>query len=233
MWAEILGRGAVGVDDDFFALGGDSFQAVRAVRDIDPGCASSTCSPAPPSASWPRYLDGGSRASGRAAAPPRRAAPRAELTVVCVPYGGGSAAAYRPLAPSAPRLAGHGLLAVELPGHDPARPDETAAADGGAGRPARRRARRDRSRPAASVRPLRRLGRRDRTGAAAGGAAARGSPALVVGGSFPAARLPGRLSAWCNRQPPRRPVDLRPHLPRLAAHARRPGETSTTPRPTG
>ncbi|MFC7642126.1 thioesterase II family protein [Streptosporangium lutulentum] len=49
----------------------------------------------------------------------------ATRTLVCLPYGGGSAAAYRPLvaelARTSPTTA---VLAVELPGHDPARPNE-------------------------------------------------------------------------------------------------------------
>ena len=57
----------------------------------------------------------------RLGGPPAGVAPVA--TLVGVPYGGGSAAAFQPLAePLAER--GIALLAVELPGHDPARPDE-------------------------------------------------------------------------------------------------------------
>ncbi|MEU6466567.1 phosphopantetheine-binding protein [Streptomyces sp. NPDC046976] len=33
IWSEILGAGPLGPTDDFFALGGDSFRAIRAVRE--------------------------------------------------------------------------------------------------------------------------------------------------------------------------------------------------------
>ncbi|MGW2222598.1 MFS transporter, partial [Nonomuraea sp. NPDC001684] len=48
--------------------------------------------------------------------------PASEFTLLCVPYGGGSAAVYQPLAAAlGDRVE---VLSVELPGHDPARPDE-------------------------------------------------------------------------------------------------------------
>ncbi|MEW2620499.1 non-ribosomal peptide synthetase [Streptomyces sp. NPDC048106] len=35
IWAEVLGAGPLGPTDDFFALGGDSFRAIRAVRELE------------------------------------------------------------------------------------------------------------------------------------------------------------------------------------------------------
>ena len=121
------------------------------------------------------------------------------LTLVCLPYGGGSAAAYRPLvaelARTSPTTA---VLAVELPGHDPARPDEALLSmpeltDRLVAELA------EISGPDRAVRPLRRLGRRDRTGVAAGGGRDVRSPASSSAAVSPDARLPGRLlRAWWN-----------------------------------
>ena len=44
------------------------------------------------------------------------------LTLVCLPYGGGAAIAYQPLASALPTE--WDVLAAELPGHDPVHPDE-------------------------------------------------------------------------------------------------------------
>ncbi|GIH62809.1 non-ribosomal peptide synthetase/MFS transporter [Microbispora siamensis] len=126
-WAKVLDVERVGADDDFFALGGDSFAAVRAVKEIGRGLRVIDLFTRPTVAELAAFLDhpspgqedcggllhrlGGSRTS--------------EFTLVCVPYGGGSAAVYQPLA----RALGERVevLAVELPGHDPARPEEPPA----------------------------------------------------------------------------------------------------------
>ncbi|WSG48013.1 phosphopantetheine-binding protein [Dactylosporangium sp. NBC_01737] len=124
-WAQVLDDTDVGLDDDFFALGGDSFKAVRAVRAIDPQLRVIDLFTHPTVRELAAHLDDGGGATGllhRLAGPAA-----ATLTVVCVPYGGGSAAAYGPLAKElAQRMPGAAVLAVELPGHDPARPDEPA-----------------------------------------------------------------------------------------------------------
>ncbi|WP_433603876.1 non-ribosomal peptide synthetase/MFS transporter [Dactylosporangium sp. CA-139114] len=194
-WAEVLDGAEIGLDDDFFALGGDSFKAVRAVRAIDPQLRVIDLFTRPTVRELAAYLDGDTGSTGllhRLAGPAD-----ATLTVVCVPYGGGSAAAYGPLATElAQRLPGAAVLAIELPGHDPARPDEPPM-------------------------PMAEL--IDRVvadlpsgpvlvyGHCVGSAAAtelalrlesdgREVAGLVVGGSFPAARLPGRVSSWFHRR---------------------------------
>ncbi|GLW10446.1 hypothetical protein Misp01_55740 [Microtetraspora sp. NBRC 13810] len=119
-WARVLDVTEVGAHDDFFALGGDSFAAVRAVKEIGHGLRVIDLFTRPTVAELAAFLDdrdGGGllhRLGG---------GPASEFTLVCVPYGGGSAAVYQPLA----RALGDRVevLAVEPPGHDPARPDET------------------------------------------------------------------------------------------------------------
>ncbi|WP_406410583.1 non-ribosomal peptide synthetase [Streptomyces sp. NBC_01614] len=133
VWAEILALPAVGPDDDFFALGGDSFAAVRAVRAV---------AEALPGASALRVVDlfSNPTSAGLAAraaelagqggdvtahrllhrlTPPSAGGP-APLTLVCFPHGGGDAIAYQPLAAHLPPNIE--LLAVSPPGHDPLNP---------------------------------------------------------------------------------------------------------------
>ncbi|MQY02135.1 non-ribosomal peptide synthetase/MFS transporter [Actinomadura macrotermitis] len=198
IWAGLLGVERVGADDDFFALGGDSFLAVKAVQEIDPGLRVIDLVTHPTVRELAAKLgttgEGGllHRLSG-----PRQGTPTA--TIVCVPYGGGSAAVYRPLAEALPD--GTEVLALELPGHDPARPDEPM-------RPLE-----DVVEQCVAELAARTTGPIAVYGHCVGSALAtalalrlEGTGVEVtgvhLGGSFPTARLPGRLSAWFNRRLP-------------------------------
>jgi amino acid adenylation domain-containing protein len=112
VYRDILGLTQVNITASFFDLGGDSFAAIRAVRRIEG--ASVGLLAAHPSV---RQLAAALRA--RAAAGillPLSPTGPVRHTLVCVPFGGGSAISYRPLADAlAP---GTALLAVSLPGHD-------------------------------------------------------------------------------------------------------------------
>ncbi|MFF9868857.1 amino acid adenylation domain-containing protein [Streptomyces sp. NPDC013953] len=135
VWAEVLGLPAVGVDDDFFALGGDSFAAVRAVRAVAealPGAGELRVVDLfsnPTSAGLAaRAAELAGRGGGEGTAPHRllhRLTPPSPggptpLTLVCFPHGGGDAIAYQPLAAHLPPHIE--LLAVSPPGHDPLNP---------------------------------------------------------------------------------------------------------------
>ncbi|WP_051467806.1 non-ribosomal peptide synthetase/MFS transporter [Actinomadura oligospora] len=198
IWADLLDVERVGADDDFFALGGDSFLAVKAVQEIDPDLRVIDLVTNP----TVRELAARLGTTGEAGLLHRLSGPRQgtpTATVVCVPYGGGSAAVYRPLAEALPE--GTEVLALELPGHDPARPDEPM-------------------RPLEEVVDLCVAELATRTtgpiavyGHCVGSAMATALALRLeetgvdvtgvhVGGSFPTARLPGRVSAWFNRRLP-------------------------------
>ncbi|WP_331769688.1 amino acid adenylation domain-containing protein (plasmid) [Embleya sp. NBC_00888] len=128
IWAEVLEVPEPGIDDNFFALGGDSFSALKVVRRIEP---------APSLVEFYQYATirrlaahlGTRSETGPA---DQRLLQRLTATdadpatgghtVVAVPYSGGSAVAYQPLADALP--ANWALRAVELPGHDRSRADE-------------------------------------------------------------------------------------------------------------
>ncbi|MDW5328954.1 non-ribosomal peptide synthetase [Plantactinospora sp. KLBMP9567] len=201
VWTGLLGAGRVGADDDFFALGGDSFTAVRAARAIDPRLRVIDLFTHRTVALLARYLDGldGGAEAGllhRLAGPPPGTA--TTLTAVCVPYGGGSAAALQPFAEAlATAHPGTQVYAVELPGHDPARPDEPLL-------PLPDLVRRCAAELDAIPGPLLVYGHCVGTAAALALAQrlerdGREVVGLVLGASFPMARLPGRLSRWIGR----------------------------------
>ncbi|MFE0632758.1 amino acid adenylation domain-containing protein [Streptomyces sp. NPDC058864] len=134
VWAGTLGvdEEAIGIDDSFFSLGGDSFAALRIVRQIDPGLALVELYRTPTVRALAALLTDRAEHGEEQRAEPapllhrltgHDADPRAGgVTVVAVPFSGGSAVAYRPLAEQLPPQ--WGLYAVELPGHDMSRPDD-------------------------------------------------------------------------------------------------------------
>ncbi|WP_326557785.1 non-ribosomal peptide synthetase/MFS transporter [Micromonospora sp. NBC_01796] len=129
VWAETLGVTGIGIDDTFFSLGGDSFTALRLVRRIEPAPTLIELYQHPTVRTLAALLD--RRPAEPAGGPDRllhRMTPNdadpatGGVTVVGVPYSGGSAIAYQPLAAALP--ANWALYALELPGHDQSRPDE-------------------------------------------------------------------------------------------------------------
>ncbi|MEO3974855.1 amino acid adenylation domain-containing protein [Streptomyces sp. CAU 1734] len=126
VWADLLGLERVGADDDFFDLGGHSLMAMRMVAALrkllgpDAGitlmdvfqertvAALATLAGRSEDERGPRRL--------LHELTPRQAASTVALSLVCLPYGGGSAVVYQPLADALP--AGVALHAVAVPGHD-------------------------------------------------------------------------------------------------------------------
>ncbi|MGK5739887.1 non-ribosomal peptide synthetase/MFS transporter [Micromonospora sp. URMC 103] len=126
IWSEVLGVATLGIDDDFFDLGGHSMLATQVVAKIRK--AESGGRPVGVMDLFQQrtirelaaFMTGAAGDKG-----PRRLLyeltkpiPVAQRVVsyVCVPYGGGSAIVYQPLADALP--AGHALWSLAIPGHD-------------------------------------------------------------------------------------------------------------------
>ncbi|MFF2658536.1 amino acid adenylation domain-containing protein [Kitasatospora sp. NPDC058032] len=128
IWAEVLGLPEVGTDEDFFDLGGHSLLATQVVakarkRLTEAGARPVsvmdlfTCRTVRDLAAL-ATLDEQDRGPRRLLHRLTRPVPaeRRRLTLVCVPYGGGSAVVYQPVADLLP--ADTELWAVAIPGHD-------------------------------------------------------------------------------------------------------------------
>ncbi|MBT2230238.1 non-ribosomal peptide synthetase/MFS transporter [Nonomuraea sp. NEAU-A123] len=125
VWAEVLDSGvAFGVDDDFFDVGGHSLLGIKVVarlrRVLPPGAAPIAVVDLfkhPTIRELAALVDGTATASRGLLheLTPRRTSPP-ELTYVCVPYGGGAAVVYQPLADALPGT--YALWSVAIPGHD-------------------------------------------------------------------------------------------------------------------
>ncbi|MEU1236448.1 amino acid adenylation domain-containing protein [Micromonospora aurantiaca] len=126
IWSEVLGVDTLGIDDDFFDLGGHSMLATQVVAKIRKAELGGRAVGVMDLFQQRTIRDLAAFISGDAAQEgPRRLlyeltkpipAGKRVLTYVCVPYGGGSAIVYQPLADALP--AGYGLWSLAIPGHD-------------------------------------------------------------------------------------------------------------------
>ncbi|WP_319459346.1 non-ribosomal peptide synthetase [Micromonospora sp. RTP1Z1] len=126
IWSEVLGVATLGIDDDFFDLGGHSMlatQVVAKIRKAEHGGRAVGVMDLFQQRTireLAAFISGDAEADG-----PRRLlyeltgpipAAKRVLTYVCVPYGGGSAIVYQPLADALPD--GYALWSLAIPGHD-------------------------------------------------------------------------------------------------------------------
>ncbi|GAA1548385.1 hypothetical protein GCM10009827_080840 [Dactylosporangium maewongense] len=119
VWSAVLNVPAVGADDDFFDLGGHSLLATQVVARLRrTGAAVGVIDlfQNPTVRELAALIDrpgDGPRAVIRRLTPNR---PKADISLVCVPFGGGSAVVYQPLADALPER--YAVYSVAIPGHD-------------------------------------------------------------------------------------------------------------------
>ncbi len=139
-WAQVLAVEGIGIDDDFFDLGGDSFTAIKLMNGLDPDRVGTLS--IMDLFRFPTIRALAARADGTGGDGPdgetdlddqgrrrlvtrMRGAADAEVSLVCVPFGGGSAISYQPMSYRIPD--DYALYTVELPGHEYDRTGEELA----------------------------------------------------------------------------------------------------------
>ncbi|MEU9207265.1 amino acid adenylation domain-containing protein [Streptomyces sp. NPDC048415] len=118
-WAELLGvpEHQISREDHFFESGGTSLSAVKLTIALDRAVSLKDITRHPVLADLATLLDGTTRQHPELLQPLSEAGGAPEYALVCLPYAGGNAVNYQPMASA---LAGSGMavLAVDLPGHD-------------------------------------------------------------------------------------------------------------------
>lgn len=127
IWSEVLGIDKIGIDDNFFDLGGDSFKAIRVVRSISSKLGVMELFRNPTIRELTVFTAKRKSAAREVLHELTKPVPASQrvASLICVPYGGASAITYQPLANALPK--NYSLYAVELPGHDYSCPDEPLA----------------------------------------------------------------------------------------------------------
>ncbi|HEX3022521.1 MAG TPA: amino acid adenylation domain-containing protein [Lachnospiraceae bacterium] len=124
VWSEVLGVEGIGIDDNFFELGGESFKALKVVRRIGDWIGIMDFFKNPTIRQLAAFIEQGEKSENQILHQLKKSSMRAveTISVVCVPYAGGSAITYQPLAKQVP--ANFELYAIEIPGHDYSRKEE-------------------------------------------------------------------------------------------------------------
>jgi amino acid adenylation domain-containing protein len=114
-WSELLDVPSLGIDDDFFELGGDSFKALRAVRDLGVPATVMDLFTNPTIRAFGAHVGGGQK-QARGLLHELTGPRQAELSIVAVPLAAAGALNYKELATALPKRLS--LFAIEPPGHD-------------------------------------------------------------------------------------------------------------------
>jgi surfactin synthase thioesterase subunit len=122
IWTEVLGIEEIGVDDNYFELGGDSFKVISIIQRMQQPVALVDFLKRPTIRTLAEYVTRNDRDDPsmlhQMTRPSRADAP----ALVCIPYGGGNVVVYQPLAQALAEDCA--LYSVALPGHDMGRNDE-------------------------------------------------------------------------------------------------------------
>ncbi|MFJ9732133.1 amino acid adenylation domain-containing protein [Streptomyces sp. NPDC101171] len=117
VWREVLGTDEVHPHSDFFDLGGNSFAALKVRRLLGGGVPLAELFRHRTAAALAAYLaDGAGQSTDQLLWPLTSDDAEADITVVAIPYAGGAATAYQPLADALPPR--FRLWAASLPGHE-------------------------------------------------------------------------------------------------------------------
>ena len=118
IWADVLEIEQVSIDDNFFDLGGESFKAIRVVRQIGEAISVMDLFKYPTIRELADYLSQDQPKQTRLLhkLTRHRPADTQTLSLVCVPFGGASAIVFQPLAQVLPQY--YALYSVQIPGHD-------------------------------------------------------------------------------------------------------------------
>ena len=122
---EILGIDDIGIDDDFFEVGGDSFTAIRLARKIEGGLPVAELFKHRTVRMIANYLKNANTDEVMMVNLLTPESDQTTISLICIPYGGGNVSVYQSLADVLPSHIA--LWSVALPGHDPGRADEPFA----------------------------------------------------------------------------------------------------------
>ena len=122
LWSEVLETEDIGLDDDFFAIGGESLKAVKFISKLpDNGYAATLVDlyKNPTIRELAALIDSGEEEENPVLVRISSGARAGRIPVICFPYGGGTVLSYRNMSDAArPVLPGYSLYAVNLSGHD-------------------------------------------------------------------------------------------------------------------
>lgn len=116
IWIEVLGRSEIGIDDNFFDLGGDSFSIISIIQQLEQPVTLVDFMKNPTIRSLAERLSSENVQETSLLHRLTRRHKEGAPALVCVPYGGGNVIVYQPLA----QALGEEFVvyAVALPGHD-------------------------------------------------------------------------------------------------------------------